>query len=80
MYPGMKSRLEEEEEEPYLEIVVRCCLPRVYPFNPTAPISRSFGLRSSYEIDILDTDQLPRKKSRRCCRVARPRVPDSGYS
>jgi hypothetical protein len=24
---------------------------------PTAPVSRSFGLRSSYEIDILDTDQ-----------------------
>jgi len=23
---------------------------------PTVPVSRSFGLRSSYEIDILDTD------------------------
>jgi len=28
---------------------------------PTTPVSRSFGLRSSYEIDILDTDQRSRK-------------------
>jgi hypothetical protein len=39
-------------------------LPRLYPCTlPTAPVSRSFGLRSSYEIDILDTDQRPRNKS-----------------
>ena len=31
-------------------------LTRLYPCTlPTAPVSRSFGLRSSYEIDILDT-------------------------
>jgi hypothetical protein len=61
---------EEEEEEPYLRVkcmFVRCptylCL---YPCTlPTAPVSRSFGLRSSYEIDILDTDQRPRNKSLR---------------
>jgi hypothetical protein len=36
-------------------------LSRLYPCTlPTAPVSRSFGLRSSYEIDILDTDQRPR--------------------
>ena len=41
-------------------------LPRLYPCTlPTAPVSRSFGLRSSYEIDILDTDQRPRNKSLR---------------
>ena len=37
----------------------------LYPCTlPTAPVSRSFGLRSSYEIDILDTctDQRPRNK------------------
>ena len=34
--------------------------PRLYPCTllPTAPVSRSFGLRSSYEIDILDTQRL----------------------
>ena len=38
----------------------------LYPCTlPTAPVSRSFGLRSSYEIDILDTDQRPRNKSLR---------------
>ena len=32
----------------------------LYPCTlPTALVSRSFGLRSSYEIDILDTDQRP---------------------
>jgi hypothetical protein len=41
-------------------------LPRLYPCTlPTAPVSRSFGLRSSYEIDILDTNQRPRNKSLR---------------
>ena len=41
-------------------------LPRLYPCTlPTAPVSRSFGLRSSYEIDILDIDQRPRNKSLR---------------
>ena len=41
-------------------------LPRLYPCTlPTAPVSRSFGLRSSHEIDILDTDQRPRNKSLR---------------
>jgi hypothetical protein len=44
---------------PYLSPFVPCTL-------PTAPVSRSFGLRSSYEIDILDTDQRPRNKSLRC--------------
>jgi hypothetical protein len=59
---------EEEEEEPYL---LRCTvvLPASSSFVPlyptlalptTAPVSKSFGLRSSYEIDILDTDQRPR--------------------
>ena len=44
-------------------MVVRCPTPRLYPCTlPTAPVSRSFGLRSSYEIDILDTDQRPRNK------------------
>jgi hypothetical protein len=54
---------EEEEEESYLRknMFVRCPLPRLYPCTlPTAPVSRSFGLRSSYEIYILDTDQRPR--------------------
>jgi hypothetical protein len=38
----------------------------LYPCTlPTAPVSRSFGLRSSYEIDILDTNQRPRNKSLR---------------
>ena len=52
---------QEEEEEPYLR--VKCMYVRsladlfLYPCTlPTAPVSRSFGLRSSYEIDILDTD------------------------
>ena len=36
-------------------------LPCLYPCTlPTAPVSRSFGLRSSYEIDILDTDDFRR--------------------
>ena len=43
---------------PYLPLLYPCTL-------PTAPVSRSFGLRSSYEIDILDTDQRPRNKSLR---------------
>ena len=45
---------------------LRCLyLPCLYPCTlPTAPVSSSFGLRSSYEIDILDTDQRPRNKSR----------------
>jgi hypothetical protein len=52
---------EEEEEEPYFRngckyalfavpVSLFACTP------PTVPVSRSFGLRSSYEIDILDTD------------------------
>ena len=44
---------------------VRCPTPLLYPCTlPTAPVSRNFGLRSSYEIDILDTctDQRPRNK------------------
>ena len=53
-----------EEEEPYFS----CCVctmpyPRLYPCTlppthrlPTAPVSKSFGFRSSYEIDIFDTD------------------------
>ena len=61
---------EEEEEEPYLRVkcmFVRCpTYLHLYPCTlPTAPVSRSFGLRSSYEIDILDTDQRPRNKSLR---------------
>jgi len=36
-------------------------LPSLYPCTlPTAPVSRSFGLRSSYEIDMLDTDDFRR--------------------
>ena len=36
-------------------------LPCLYPCTlPTAPVSRSFGLWSSYEIDILDTDDFRR--------------------
>ena len=58
--------IEEEEEEPYL--FEFCTIPYLLrqgraSYNlhlcpctlPTAPVSRSFGLRSSYEIDILDT-------------------------
>jgi len=50
---------EEEEEEPYL-FYVKCMFVQcptylhLYPCTlPTAPVSKSFGLRSSYEIDIL---------------------------
>ena len=62
--------ISEEEEEPYLRVkcmFVRCpTYLHLYPCTlPTAPVSRSFGLRSSYEIDILDTDQRPRNKSLR---------------
>ena len=39
-------------------------LPRLYCTLPTAPVPRSFGLRSSYEIDILDTDQRPTNLTR----------------
>ena len=36
-------------------------LPLLYPYTlPTAPVSGSFGLRSSYEIGIFDTDQRPK--------------------
>jgi len=49
-----------EEEEPYLlkMYVLRSLADLfLYPCTPpTAPVSRSFGLRSSYEIDILGTD------------------------
>ena len=40
------------EEEPYLSVLLLLvpCTP------PTAPVSRSFGLRSSYEIAIFDTE------------------------
>ena len=55
---------EEEEEEPYLGKQVFDALPVSTPFVPLYPtyrsVSRSFGLRSSYEID---TDQRPRNKS-----------------
>jgi hypothetical protein len=59
-----KMWMVEEEEEPYLKNSIYDALPiegsRLYPCTlPTAPVSRSFGLRSSYEIDILDTDQRP---------------------
>ena len=60
-------QFEAEEEEPYLR--VKCMYEHymtyvrsladlfLYPCTPpTAPVSRSFGLRSSYEIAILDTD------------------------
>jgi hypothetical protein len=60
------SKFEEEEEEPYLRKI--CLLMpylslhlylslslHLYPCTlPTAPVSRSFGLRSSYKIDILE--------------------------
>ena len=61
---------EEEEEEPYLCKMYVCMYVFtlhmyvhsladlfLYPCTPpTAPVSRSFGLRSSYEIAVLDTD------------------------
>ena len=52
---------EEEEEEPYLRVKCMCVRSLadlfLYPCTPpTAPVSRSFGLRSSYEIAIFDTD------------------------
>jgi hypothetical protein len=54
-------KLEEEEEEPYLRVKCMCVRSLadlfLYPCTPpTAPVSRSFGLRSSYEIAIFDTD------------------------
>jgi hypothetical protein len=54
---------EEEEEEPYLYILHDSLVHVDLYRGPTAHVSRSFGLRSSYEIDILDTDQRPRNKS-----------------
>ena len=67
---NLSNNIEEEEEEPYLR--VKCMFVRcptylyLYPCTlPTAPVSRSFGLRSSYEIAILDTDQRPTNKSLR---------------
>jgi hypothetical protein len=53
---------EEEEEEPYLlKLHVLYCTSLLglflYPCTlPTAPVSRSFGLRFSYESVIFDTD------------------------
>jgi hypothetical protein len=51
-----------KKEEPYFFLLFHCT--PVGPTLPTAPVSRSFGLRSSYESVLLTPNKDPNKSLR----------------